>query len=81
MLIITALIAWTRRKRFMNTDYFRLLMWICMPLTLVFLGFSLFRQTLPHWSGPAYSGFILIAAAYLSDANPGVIPVNSSPGC
>jgi len=69
MLIITAMIAWVRRKRFMNVDYFRLLMWICMPLTLVFLGFSLFRQTLPHWSGPAYSGFILIAAAWLADTS------------
>jgi hypothetical protein len=37
-----------------------------LPLILVILGFSLYSSTLPHWTGPAYLGLILIAAAWLS---------------
>ncbi|MGE5424223.1 MAG: hypothetical protein ACM3N9_02600, partial [Syntrophothermus sp.] len=36
------------------------------PLSLVFLSFSFSNRTLPHWTGPAYIGYILIAAAWLS---------------
>lgn len=37
-----------------------------LPLSLILLFISLFRDTLPHWSGPAYISVIPIAAIYLA---------------
>jgi hypothetical protein len=38
-----------------------------IPIWIVFTSFAIFRQTLPHWTGPAFTPLILIAAIYLSD--------------
>jgi len=73
IIIVIALVALIRKRQFIEASYKRLILWISLPLLLVFLGFSLFRSTLPHWTGPAYLGLILIAAAYLADTG------NSSP--
>jgi 4-amino-4-deoxy-L-arabinose transferase-like glycosyltransferase len=67
VIILIAFIALIRRKQFIRPDYKRIILWISIPLVLVFISFSLFRSTLPHWTGPGYLGFILIAAAYLSE--------------
>jgi len=67
VLIILALVALVRNMKFMKPEYSRLILWISLPLVAVFLIFSLFSRTLPHWSGPAYFGFILIAAAWLAE--------------
>lgn len=67
VLIIIAFIAMRRGKRFLKTEYTHLILWISLPLVATFLIFALFARTLPHWSGPAYFGFILIAAAWLSE--------------
>ncbi len=67
VIIIIAFFALIRGKKFIRTDYKRIILWISIPLVLVFISFSLFRSTLPHWTGPGYLGFILIAAAYLSE--------------
>jgi hypothetical protein len=40
---------------------------VSLPLILVFLFFSLFRHTLPHWTGPAWTGIILISAVYIRE--------------
>jgi len=66
LIILAAFIALLRRKNFLELRFRRLLLWISLPLCLVFTGFSLFRSTLPHWTGPAYYGFILLAAAFLA---------------
>jgi hypothetical protein len=66
VLVILAFIAVLRRKPVLEKPYLRLILWISLPLWLVFVSFSLFRSTLPHWTGPAYSGFILIAASWLA---------------
>jgi 4-amino-4-deoxy-L-arabinose transferase-like glycosyltransferase len=67
LIILTALVALIRGREFIHADYKRILLWISVPLVLVFMSFSLFRSTLPHWTGPGYLGFILIAAAFLSE--------------
>ena len=67
ILIIGALFALVNRRKYLQGEYLALILWISVPLVAVFLVFSLFRQTLPHWSGPAYFGFMLIAAAWLAD--------------
>jgi hypothetical protein len=67
VIILLALVALIRGKSFLRDDYRRIILWISVPLVLVFMSFSLFRSTLPHWTGPGYLGFILIAAAFLSN--------------
>lgn len=66
ILILLSFVAMIRKKKFLQKDYLRILFLISLPLALVFQLFSLFRSTLPHWTGPAYLGFILIAASFLS---------------
>ncbi len=66
IIILFAFIALIRGKIFLQRDFLRVLLLISLPLALVFQMFSLFRSTLPHWTGPAYLGFILIAASCLS---------------
>jgi hypothetical protein len=67
IIILSALFALVRKRQFLRADYRRIILWISVPLVLVFISFSLFRSTLPHWTGPGYLGFIIIAAAYLSE--------------
>lgn len=64
-LIIAALIAFFTKKLTFRNNGSHLLVYIALPLILVFLGISLFRQTLPHWSGPAYVTLIPLAAVWL----------------
>ncbi len=47
---------------------------IGLPLALILLFISLYRQTLPHWSGPAYVTFIPLAAIHLSQIKQSVFP-------
>lgn len=51
---------------FVEKRKFHFLLFQSLPLIFVFLFFSLFRKTLPHWTGPAYISLILIAATFLS---------------
>jgi hypothetical protein len=44
----------------------RLLLYCSLPLILIATGISLFKNVLPHWTGPAYSGLILLTACYFS---------------
>ncbi|MCL6524202.1 MAG: glycosyltransferase family 39 protein [Thermoflavifilum sp.] len=45
----------------------RMLLCSSLPLISVLLVVSWFHRILPHWSGPAYSSLVLIAAAYLDE--------------
>ena len=56
-----------RKFKFISDESLRFLLLAGLPLILLFLVFSLFRRTLPHWSGPGYISMILIASAYLSE--------------
>ena len=67
LIILTAFVSLIRHRQFIRTDYKRIILWISVPLVLVFLSFSFFRSTLPHWTGPGYLGFIFIAAAFLAE--------------
>jgi hypothetical protein len=49
-----------------ETDYNKiLLIYLLLPLILIFTFFSLFRNTLPHWSGPAFICLIILSSDYL----------------
>ncbi|MDP4223519.1 MAG: glycosyltransferase family 39 protein, partial [Bacteroidota bacterium] len=44
------------------------LLYLGIPLIVVFTFLSLFRNTLPHWSGPAFICLIILSSNYLSEA-------------
>lgn len=57
-----------------------ILLFCSLPLILVLLFVSLFRETLPHWSGPAYCALLILPAIKLASVSnenvlkiPGVI--------
>lgn len=66
ILIVVALFALAKKKFSLDADFQRILLLTSLPLAGIFLFFALFRQTLPHWSGPGYVSLILIAGVYLS---------------
>jgi Dolichyl-phosphate-mannose-protein mannosyltransferase len=66
IIVLFSFIAIIRRKKFLDRSFLRLLLGMSLPLAMVFMGFSLYSTTLPHWTGPAYLGLILVAAAWLS---------------
>jgi len=43
------------------------LLWMGLPLIIFILTLSLFRETLPHWTGPAYASLIVLASVNMSD--------------
>lgn len=54
------------RNDFIETKKLALFLFLSLPILILFLFVALFRQTLPHWSGPAYLALMLIAGAYLA---------------
>jgi hypothetical protein len=66
-LIGTALVATWKNKINLKVAYIRLLLLQSLPLILILLSVSLFRDTLPHWSGPGFTSLIILTACYLSD--------------
>ena len=67
VLIVIALVAFAKRKVFIESSAAKILLATTIPLWVVFTGFSLFRSTLPHWTAPAFLSLILFAAAFWSD--------------
>ena len=66
-LIGSALVALWKDKINLKVAYTRLLLLQSLPLLLVLLFVSLFRDTLPHWSGPGFIALILLTSCYLSE--------------
>jgi hypothetical protein len=48
----------------------RLLLLSSLPLLGIAWGISFFKQVLPHWSGPAYFGLLLLTACWLVQYRP-----------
>lgn len=67
VLFVAALLAVIKNKVSVNILVKRLLLLVSLPLIVVLLGLSLFRDTLPHWSGPAFVGLIILASSHLSE--------------
>ncbi len=68
VLIIISLSAfWVKRKIFLERKYMRFLLLFGLPVILVFLIISFFKQTLPHWTGPGYLTMMMLAACYLDE--------------
>jgi len=65
VIIILALIAWSKNKLIKNAAL-SVYAFIAIPMALILLLLSLFRDTLPHWSGPAYVSLLPLAGVYLA---------------
>lgn len=64
-LVWAALIA-AGRGRWRKQPETALLLFTAIPLLTMFIGFSLFRRTLPHWTGPAYLTLLPLAGSLAS---------------
>lgn len=67
VLIVLSIIALFKKKFTMPLYAKRLILLTALPMIFIFLLFSLFRQTLPHWTGPAYTLLLFIVSSKLSD--------------
>ena len=54
-----------RREYFVSIPVLRLILWCSLPIIAATTVVSLFRTTLPHWSGPGFIGLILLSAAFI----------------
>lgn len=66
-LVIAALLAFFKGRFPDHKPELRLLVTTALPVILLFLGFSLFRRTLPHWTGPAYMTMIPLVALFIRE--------------
>ncbi len=71
ILYLSTLITVMRKKTAVSSSWLRLYLLLGLPLIVVLLLMSLFNETLPHWSGPAYISILLLTAAHLSQKNEG----------
>ena len=67
-LIIMALITVWKNRINISKPVKRILLLLSLPLIVLLLFISLFRDTLPHWSGPAYATLIILTACYLAES-------------
>lgn len=51
-----------------------LLLWLSLPLIVLFWSISLFNPTLPHWTGPGFIALFLLAGVYWSEASTKLLP-------
>ena len=67
ILIIIALVAFWRGKKYLDETSGRLLLCFALPFIGLFWFFSLTRPILPHWSAPAFTLLLLFPASYFAD--------------
>lgn len=65
-LIVFAIVAMIKNTAFIKYHIKHLLLSLSLPLILLLFFISSFRDTLPHWSGPAYIPLIIITACYVN---------------
>lgn len=64
---ICTLVALWKTNQLLSSPINRILVLTSLPLIGVVLFISLFRATLPHWSGPAYVTLLLLVATSFED--------------
>ena len=65
VILILAVWAIAKKQLFMPLPSQRLLLLLSLPMIALVLFMSVFNDTLPHWTGPAYTTLIPLVAAYL----------------
>ena len=71
VLIVIAVITVIYEKLLLKISFIRLIILMTIPLIVTILLISLFRSTLPHWSAPAFTTLLLLAAAWLDQKKSG----------
>jgi hypothetical protein len=56
----------SKRKSLINEKDIQLILFCSLPLIIILILISFFRETYPHWPGPAYSCLLLLPAIKLS---------------
>jgi hypothetical protein len=56
------------------TKILSLLLWLSLPLIMLFWSISLFNPTLPHWTGPGFIVLFLLSGVYWSEVSLKPIP-------
>ena len=74
-LYAVCLIALAGKKLNYRSDSVPLLLWLSLPLIGILLWMSIFSDTLPHWSGPAYLSLMLLASMWLDEQSNKTYPV------
>ncbi len=69
ILLILSIVHFRKSQSLGSAEAYRLIFWVGFPLIITVLFLSLFNDTLPHWSGPAYTTLIFISSMYLSNAS------------
>lgn len=69
VLIIITLIAIIKNRVELPLNHIRLILLISLPMIIIFIIFSLFRRTLPHWTAPGYTTLLIITASLLRSKN------------
>jgi 4-amino-4-deoxy-L-arabinose transferase-like glycosyltransferase len=55
------------QKRLSFSNEIKLLLWLSFPILFTVWTISLFRDTLPHWTGPGYYPLIFVCALWLEE--------------
>jgi hypothetical protein len=64
ILMIAAVIGF-KKITFQHKNSGSWLLWMSIPLILIFWTVALFNPTLPHWSGPAFIPLMILAGIYI----------------
>jgi Dolichyl-phosphate-mannose-protein mannosyltransferase len=72
--IITGVIAAVKNKLPILPSEKRILLFTGLPLIIIATIISLFKQVLPHWTGPAYTSLILLSACHFSLHKKNILP-------
>lgn len=68
ILIVITLITIFKKKLLRQNETLSAIFLMSFPLIIISILLSFTSQTLPHWSGPAYYGLILMASFYISSS-------------
>jgi 4-amino-4-deoxy-L-arabinose transferase-like glycosyltransferase len=69
VLLISAIVYFKRKRTASDENGNEVLWWLGVPLIGTVLLLAVFNDTLPHWSGPAFTTMIPFAAQYMSNTN------------
>jgi hypothetical protein len=69
LIIISVFLAF-RRKLDIKKEHQQVILFASLPLIFLFVGFSFFRSTLPHWTSPGVSCLIFLSAVWMDQITP-----------
>jgi len=70
-ILMTVAVVAIKKISFQQKNSGRWLLWMSVPLILIFWMVALFNPTLPHWSGPAFIPLMILAGIYMDQKKVG----------